>query len=47
MIAGIRRVHDSVARSTPSGEAYRADHPELLNWVQVIAAYGFPQAHPF
>ena len=45
MIAGIRRMHDAVAGSTPTGRAYRADDPELLNWVQSTAAYGFLQAY--
>jgi uncharacterized protein (DUF2236 family) len=34
-----------VAGTTPSGEAYRANDPELLNWVQGTAAYGFLQAY--
>jgi uncharacterized protein (DUF2236 family) len=45
MIAGIRRMHDRIAGSTPAGEAYRANDPELLNWVQSTAAYGFLQAY--
>jgi uncharacterized protein (DUF2236 family) len=45
MIARVRRMHDSVAGTTPSGEAYRANDPELLNWVQGTAAYGFLQAY--
>jgi uncharacterized protein (DUF2236 family) len=44
MIARIRRMHDKVAGTTPSGEAYRASDPELLSWVQGTAAYGFLQA---
>ena len=34
-----------VAGTTPSGQAYRASDPELLNWVQGTAAYGFLQAY--
>ena len=45
MIARVRRIHDRVAGTTPSGEAYCANDPELLNWVQGTAAYGFLQAY--
>ena len=45
MIARVRRMHDRVAGSTPAGDAYRASDPELLNWVQGTAAYGFLQAY--
>jgi uncharacterized protein (DUF2236 family) len=45
MIARIRRIHEMVAGTTPSGEAYRANEPDLLNWVQGTAAYGFLQAY--
>lgn len=45
MIAGVRQMHDSVAGSTPAGKVYRANDPELLNWVQSTAAYGFLQAY--
>jgi uncharacterized protein (DUF2236 family) len=44
-IARVRRMHDLVAGTTPSGKAYRANDPELLNWVQGTAAYGFLQAY--
>jgi uncharacterized protein (DUF2236 family) len=45
MIARVRRMHDMVRGTTPSGEAYCANDPELLNWVQGTAAYGFLQAY--
>jgi uncharacterized protein (DUF2236 family) len=45
MIARVWRMHDRVAGTTPSGEAYCANDPELLNWVQGTAAYGFLQAY--
>jgi len=45
MIARVRRMHDGVAGSTPAGKSYRANDPELLNWVQGTAAYGFLQAY--
>jgi uncharacterized protein (DUF2236 family) len=45
MIARVRRMHARIAGSTPAGKAYRADDPELLDWVQGTAAYGFLQAY--
>jgi len=45
MIARVRRMHDRVAGLTPAGQAYSANDPELLNWVQGTAAYGFLQAY--
>ena len=45
MIARVRGVHDGITGITPSGEAYRANDPELLNWVHGTAAYGFAQAY--
>ena len=45
MIARVRRMHDRISGSTPAGKAYRANDPELLNWVQGTAAYGFLQAY--
>ena len=45
MITRVRRMHDRVAGSTPAGKVYRANDPELLNWVQSTAAYGFLQAY--
>jgi uncharacterized protein (DUF2236 family) len=45
MIARVRRMHARIAGSTPAGKAYRANDPELLNWVQGTAASGFLQAY--
>ncbi|MDX8525952.1 oxygenase MpaB family protein [Mesorhizobium sp. MSK_1335] len=45
MIARVRRIHDRVAGVTSSGERYCANDPDLLNWVQATAAYGFVQAY--
>jgi uncharacterized protein (DUF2236 family) len=45
MIARVRRMHDAVAGTTRSGESYCASDPELLNWVQGTAAYGFVHAY--
>jgi uncharacterized protein (DUF2236 family) len=36
MIARVRRVHDMVAGTTLAGEPYRANDPELLNWVTLL-----------
>jgi len=44
-IARVRRMHDRVAGLTPAGKACSANDPELLNWVQSTAAYGFLQAY--
>jgi uncharacterized protein (DUF2236 family) len=41
IIARVRRMHDLVVGTTPSGQVY----PELLNWVHATAAYGFLQAY--
>lgn len=45
MIGGVRRMHDRVAGLTPDGEAYRANDPDLLNWVQATASFGFLEAY--
>ncbi|MEX0643772.1 MAG: oxygenase MpaB family protein [Parvularculaceae bacterium] len=45
LIANVRRMHERVAGVTPSGEPYRANDPELLNWVQATAGYGFLEAY--
>src|SRR5262249_34758464 len=45
MIARVRRMHDRIVGLTPAGKPYRANDPELLNWVQGTAAYGFLQAY--
>jgi uncharacterized protein (DUF2236 family) len=37
--------HDRIVGLTPAGKAYRANDPELLNWVQGTAGYGFLQAY--
>jgi len=44
MIAGVGRMHQRVAGRTPEGTPYRADEPELLDWVQATAAFGFVEA---
>ncbi|TIU28671.1 MAG: DUF2236 domain-containing protein, partial [Mesorhizobium sp.] len=45
MIARVRRIHDRIEGVTSSGETYHANDPNLLNWVQATAAYGFVQAY--
>jgi uncharacterized protein (DUF2236 family) len=45
MIAGVRDVHGRVSGRTAAGEDYRADDPDLLDWVQATASYGFLQAY--
>jgi uncharacterized protein (DUF2236 family) len=45
MIARVVRMHDKVEGVTPTGEAYRANDPKLLRWVQATAAFGFIEAY--
>src|SRR5258707_757572 len=45
MIAGVRGMHARVNGTTPGGQAYRANDPELLDWVHVTAAFGFLEAY--
>lgn len=41
VIQGVTNMHARVNGETPSGEAYRALDPELLDWVSATASYGF------
>ncbi len=45
MIARVVRMHERVSGETPAGEAYHANDPRLLNWVQATASYGFGEAY--
>jgi len=45
MIAGVGRMHARVSGTTPDGVAYRGDDPELLDWVQATAGFGFLEAY--
>ncbi|WP_114951108.1 oxygenase MpaB family protein [Sphingosinicella terrae] len=45
MIAGVGRLHGRIAGRTSEGQAYRADDPELLDWVQATASFGFLNAY--
>lgn len=45
MIHGITKLHARVRGETPDGRSYRALEPELMNWVQATASFGFLQAY--
>jgi uncharacterized protein (DUF2236 family) len=45
MIAGVGRMHARVTGETPAGAAYAASDPELLDWVQATASFGFLEAY--
>jgi uncharacterized protein (DUF2236 family) len=45
MIAGVRQVHDRIEGRAETGEPYRANDPELLDWVQATALFGFLHAY--
>jgi uncharacterized protein (DUF2236 family) len=45
VIQGVTRMHARVKGETPTGEAYKALDPELLDWVSATAAYGFLNAY--
>ncbi len=45
VIGRIGRMHGRVQGTTPEGLAYRADDPDLLDWVQLTASYGFLEAY--
>lgn len=45
MINGIGRLHSRVSGTTPCGQPYRADDPELLTWVHATASFGFLEAY--
>lgn len=45
MIAGVGRAHARIAGTTPEGRVYRADDPDLLDWVQATAAFAIIEAH--
>ncbi len=44
VIEGVTRMHARVSGHTPDGLAYRADDPDLLNWVHATASFGFLEA---
>lgn len=45
MILGVNRRHARIEGRADDGSAYRADDPELLNWVQATASFGFIAAY--
>jgi uncharacterized protein (DUF2236 family) len=45
MTSRVRRMHDRVNGTTPDGEPYQANDPELLTWVYATAGYGFMNAY--
>jgi uncharacterized protein (DUF2236 family) len=45
MIAAINDVHGQVSGVTDGGQPYRASDPELLDWVQATAMFGFVEAY--
>ncbi|MDB5662209.1 MAG: histidine kinase [Sphingomonas bacterium] len=45
LAARVRAMHGAVSGTTPAGEPYRADDPELLRWVQGTAAFAFLAAY--
>ena len=45
LAARVARLHERVTGVTPNGEAYAANDPELLGWVQATAAWAFVEAY--
>lgn len=45
MIAGVGRRHNAVKGVTESGVSYHALDPELLDWVQATASFGFVESY--
>jgi uncharacterized protein (DUF2236 family) len=45
LIAGVVHMHSRVEGRTPRGTPYRANDPELLNWVQCTVSFGFMEAY--
>ena len=44
-IAAIRELHSGIEGKTPSGIYYRANDPELLDWVHTTASFGFLESY--
>lgn len=45
MIGAVVRMHGHVSGLTSDGEPYNANDPELLDWVQATAGFGFTEAY--
>lgn len=44
MIAGVVKAHARIAGTTPEGQSYHANDPELLTWVHATASFGFVES---
>ncbi|MBD8529303.1 MULTISPECIES: oxygenase MpaB family protein [unclassified Massilia] len=44
LIARVVRMHGQVRGNTPDGQAFHANDPRLLDWVQASAVFGFAEA---
>lgn len=45
MIHNIVEMHEGIKGRSANGQAYRANDPQLLNWVQATASFGFLEAY--
>jgi uncharacterized protein (DUF2236 family) len=45
MTSGISHMHQHISGLTHDGQPYRADDPELLDWVHATASFGFLHAY--
>jgi uncharacterized protein (DUF2236 family) len=45
LIARVVRMHGQVRGTTPAGQAFHANDPRLLDWVQASAVFGFAEAY--
>lgn len=45
MIRRVVRMHARISGTTPDGERFSANDPQLLNWVHATASYGFGEAY--
>jgi uncharacterized protein (DUF2236 family) len=45
MIAGVVKAHARIAGTTPDGQSYDANDPELLTWVHATASFGFVESY--
>ena len=45
MIARVSAMHARISGTAEDGRPYRADDPELLNWVHATASFGFLEAY--
>jgi uncharacterized protein (DUF2236 family) len=45
LAARVNALHGQIAGTTPEGQQYRGDDPDLLQWVQVTASFAFLSAY--